>query len=64
MAVYIGIGTIICYFLKKFCKDPVEEEDSENDNEKKQIDKKDDEIIVTGVAVDDNQNRNTVYAPV
>lgn len=54
MAVYIGIGTIICYFLKKFCKDPVEEEDSENDNEKKQIDKKDDEIIVTGVAVDDN----------
>lgn len=50
--------------MKKFCKDPVEEEDSENDNEKKQIDKKDDEIIVTGVALDDNQNRNTVYAPV
>ena len=24
LAVYIGIGTIICYFLKKFCKNPEE----------------------------------------
>ena len=29
LAVYIGIGTIICYFLKKFCKDPAEEYEKE-----------------------------------
>ena len=62
LAVYIGIGTIICYFLKKFCKDPAEEENSETDIDKQAIELKDDENIAAGVVVAENQNRNTVYA--
>ena len=62
LAVYIGIGTIICYFLKKFCKDPTEEENLETDIDKKEIELKDDENIAAGVVVAENQNRNTVYA--
>ena len=62
LAVYIGIGTIICYFLKKFCKDPNEEENTETEDEQKPNDLKDDENIITGVVVEENQNRNTVYA--
>ena len=62
LAVYIGIGTIICYFLKKFCKDPAEEENAETDIDKQEIELKDDENIAAGVVVAENQNRHTVYA--
>jgi len=48
--------------LKKFCKDPTEEENLETDIDKKEIELKDDENIAAGVVVAENQNRNTVYA--
>lgn len=34
LAVYFGIGVIVCYFLKKFCRDPEEEVDEEKPEDK------------------------------